>query len=372
VERHAGEVTRSISAVPTSVAAVVGGFARGPRNDPRRVRSAAEFDQEYGGLHAGSIASYAIHQFFLNGGQDAWIVRAAPGGRALIDAFPALDAVDVVNVLCIPDTDQLADADAAAVYVAATAYAVKRRAMYLLDAPNLTAVRHSVPAIHGWLQTNTSLRHSNVAMYFPRPLVADPLSSFQPRPLPPSGTIAGLFARVDGKRGVWKAPAGTDAVLRGVHRLERQLTEAENRAVNTIGLNALRTFEGPGHVCWGARTLVGADAVASEWKFIPVRRLALQLEASLERGLAWVAAERNDEALWSEIRRVVAAFLQLFFIQGAFQGRKPEDGYFVKCDRSTMTQADIDNGTVNVVIGFAPLKPAEFVVLRIGPFISAR
>jgi phage tail sheath protein FI len=198
--------------------------------------------------------------------------------------------------------------------------------------------------------------------------VADPLSGFQPRVIPPSGTIAGLYARVDGRRGVWKAPAGMDAVLRGVQRLERQLTEAENRAVNTIGLNALRTFAGAGHVCWGARTLVGADAIASEWKYIPVRRLALLLEESIERGLAWVVFEPNAEPLWSEIRRVVGAFLQLLFIQGAFQGRKPEEGYFIKCDRSTMTQAEIDNGTLNVVVGFAPLKPAEFVVIKISRF----
>ena len=359
-------MTRSISAVPTSIAAFIGAFARGPRNDPRRVRSAAEFDQEYGGLHADSIAAYAVHQFFLNGGQDAWIVRSAPGAAALTDTLPSLDGVDVVNLLCLPDTDRLADADATTVATHAIAYAAKRRAMYLLDTPNVTAVRNSVSAIHAWLQAAAPLRHPNVAVYFPRPVIADPLSAFQPKPIPPSGTIAGLYARVDGRRGVWKAPAGMDAVLREVQRLECLLTEAENRAVNTIGLNALRTFEKTRHVCWGARTLVGADAIASEWKFIPVRRLALLIEESITRGLQFAVDERNDEPLWAEVRRLAGAFLQLLFIQGAFQGRKPEEGYFVKCDRSTMTQDDINNGTLNVVVGFAPLKPAEFIVLKIG------
>lgn len=357
-----------ISPVPTSIAAFVGTFARGPLHQPSRIRSAAEFEQEYGGVHAGSVASYAVPQFFLNGGQEAWLVRAGSGSQSLIDSLPALDSIEVVSVLCIPETDQLADADAAVVSAAAIACAARRRAMYLLDPPNLSSVRNSVPAINAWLHVNGALRHPNVALYFPRPFVADPLSGFQPRPIPASGAISGLYARTDGKRGVWKAPAGMDAVLRGVQGLERKLTEAENRAVNSIGLNALRTFEGAGHVCWGARTLVGADTIASEWKFVPVRRLALMLEESIERGLQFAASQRNDEPLWAEIRRLVGAFLHVLFIQGAFQGRTPAEGYFVKCDRTTMTQDDIDNGRVNVLVGFAPLKPAEFVIIKIGQF----
>ena len=118
-------------------------------------------------------------------------------------------------------------------------------------------------------------------------------------------------------------------------------------------------------MCWGARTLNGADVEASEWKYIPVRRFALFLEESLYRGTKWVVFEPNDEPLWSQIRLNVGAFMQSLFRQGAFQGLTPKDAYFVKCDGETTTQNDINNGIVNIVVGFAPLKPAEFVIIQI-------
>jgi uncharacterized protein len=207
--------------------------------------------------------------------------------------------------------------------------------------------------------------HKNAAAYFPRLKLADPLRESRLRGFAPSGVIAGLFARMDATRGVWKAPAGVDATLSGVQELAYAMTDAENGVLNPLGLNCLRIFPIYGPVSWGARTLVGADAQASEWKYVPVRRLALFLEESLFRGTKWVVFEPNDEPLWAQIRLNIGAFMQNLFRQGAFQGTSPREAYFVKCDKETTTQADRNLGIVNIEVGFAPLKPAEFVVITI-------
>jgi phage tail sheath protein FI len=177
--------------------------------------------------------------------------------------------------------------------------------------------------------------------------------------------VAGIFARTDANRGVWKAPAGQDATLTGVVQLSVPLTDPENGELNPLGVNCLRSFAVIGPVVWGSRTLKGADQLASEWKYIPVRRTALFLEESLYRGTKWVVFEPNDAPLWAQIRLNVGAFMQNLFRQGAFQGTTAKEAYFVKCDSETTTQNDIDQGIVNIVVGFAPLKPAEFVVIQI-------
>jgi phage tail sheath protein FI len=176
--------------------------------------------------------------------------------------------------------------------------------------------------------------------------------------------MAGVYARTDATRGVWKAPAGTDAALRNA-RLAVTLSDPENGSLNPLGINVLRNFPIFGNVSWGARTLQGADQQASEWKYIPVRRTALFIEESLFQGLKWVVFEPNDEPLWAQIRLNVGAFMHSLFRQSAFQGTTPSEAYFVKCDKETTTQADIDRGVVNILVGFAPLKPAEFVVIKI-------
>ena len=195
--------------------------------------------------------------------------------------------------------------------------------------------------------------------------IADQLNGFRLRKVAPSGTVAGLWARTDGARGVWKAPAGTEATLTGVQQLEYKLTDPENGVLNPLAINCLRTFPIYGPVCWGARTLNGADQMADEYKYIPVRRLALYIEESLYRGTQWVVFEPNDTPLWAQIRLKVGAFMQTLFRQGAFQGSTPQDAYFVLCDATTNPQASINLGIVNIVVGFAPLKPAEFVVITI-------
>jgi phage tail sheath protein FI len=181
----------------------------------------------------------------------------------------------------------------------------------------------------------------------------------------PGGAVAGVYARTDVQRGVWKAPAGLDASLSGVPELSVKLTDAENGRLNPLGLNCLRTFPGSGRVVWGARTMLGSDQSFSDWKYVPVRRLALFLEESLYRGTKWVVFEPNDEPLWAQIRLNVGAFMHNLFRQGAFQGKSPQEAYFVKCDKNTTIQNDVNLGIVNVHVGFAPLKPAEFVILKI-------
>jgi phage tail sheath protein FI len=177
--------------------------------------------------------------------------------------------------------------------------------------------------------------------------------------------VAGVLARTDATRGVWKAPAGLDAGVNGVSELKAKLTDGENGILNPLGVNCLRTFPNAGTVVWGARTLQGADSLASEWKYVPVRRTALFLEESLFRGTQWVVFEPNDAPLWAQIRLNVGAFMNNLFRQGAFAGTTPREAFFVKCDAETTTQDDVNLGIVNIVVGFAPLKPAEFVVIRL-------
>ena len=205
----------------------------------------------------------------------------------------------------------------------------------------------------------------NAALFFPRVIQSDPKRDGQLDTFVPCGIIAGVMARTDATRGVWKAPAGLDAALNGIVGLEVNLNDGENGMLNPLGINCLRFFPVSGRVIWGARTLRGADQLADEYKYIPVRRTALYIEESLYRGLQWVVFEPNDEPLWAQIRLNVGAFMHNLFRQGAFQGQTPKDAYFVKCDKETTTQNDINLGIVNIVVGFAPLKPAEFVVIKL-------
>jgi hypothetical protein len=212
---------------------------------------------------------------------------------------------------------------------------------------------------------NSYLTDKNAAVFFPRITRPDPFHGGQPAEFGAGGAVAGVCARTDAQRGVWKAPAGLEATIVGAPQLSVPLTDAEVGLLNPLGINCLRALPGVGRVVWGARTRQGADRLTSEWKYIPVRRMALFLEESLYRGTQWVVFEPNDEPLWSQIRLNVGAFMQTLFRQGAFQGKTPQEAYLVKCDSETTTQDDVNLGVVNILVGFAPLKPAEFVVLKI-------
>jgi phage tail sheath protein FI len=276
----------------------------------------------------------------------------------------ALEDVDLFNILCIPciaaDGFPLGQADA--VLAVAETYCEQRRAFLLVDTP-FGFLRPI--AIQNWLSTRGNLRHRNAGLFYPRVRVPDPLDEFRLRSFGPSGTMAGLMARIDANRGVWKASAGTEATLTNVQELEYVLSDAENGTLNPLAINSLRQFPIYGRVSWGARTLVGSDQGAPDWRYIPVRRLALYLEESLYRGTKWVVFEPNDEPLWAQIRLNIGAFMHDLFRQGAFQGSTPSQAYLVQCDQTTTTQNDINNGIVNIIVGFAPLKPAEFVIIHI-------
>lgn len=302
------------------------------------------------------------------GGNDG-LAPVAAQYTATDGGIAALDHADVVSLVVIPPhTDPGAGVPVTeggvdtTVVDAAIAWAEDNRALVLLDPdPAWDEVTDVTTADTGGnLPVST-----NAAMYFPRIRQPDPLRDLQVTTFPPSGAIAGIMARTDAARGVWKAPAGLDATVRGISALEVPLTDHDIGTLNPLGVNCLRLAPGAGHVVWGARTRVGADRLASEWKYVPVRRTALFLEESLFRGLQWVVFEPNDEPLWSQIRLNVGGFLDGLFRQGAFAGTTPRDAYFVKCDADTTTPDDVNRGVVNIVVGFAPLKPAEFVVISL-------
>lgn len=265
------------------------------------------------------------------------------------------DKVDLFNLISVPGMT------AGAGVQKLQKCAADKRAFFLADCP----VDSTVSTADDDLVACIGSAPSHAAFYFPWIKAADPLQQVGERYFPPSGFVAGIMARTDASRGVWKAPAGTDAVINGAIELKIRLSDSENGALNPKGVNCLRTMPVYGNIVWGARTIDGDNDRASEWKYVPVRRMALFLEESLFRGTQWVVFEPNDEPLWSQIRLNVGAFMQSLFRQGAFQGTTPREAYFVKCDRTTTTQDDINKGIVNIHVGFAPLKPAEFVVLRI-------
>ncbi len=287
------------------------------------------------------------------------------GNRATRTGFYALDDVRSFNMLAIPEASELGSvANLAAVMSAAATYCTEKRAMLFIDPPEDT---DTIEEAEAWLGevADAGLRMPNLVAYYPLVHLPDPGSENRPRPFAPSGTMAGVWARTDRQVGVWKAPAGIAARLTNVVALDHVMTDQENGIINPLGMNALRNFDIPGNVSWGARTLVGADLLASDWKYVPVRRMALFIESSLYDGLQWAVFQPNDVPLWNEMRSAVTSFMQGLFRQGAFQGSSPRDAYIVKCDGETTTQSDINAGIVNLFLGFAPLRPAEFVVVSI-------
>jgi phage tail sheath protein FI len=309
---------------------------------------------------------------FNNDGDDGAVLGDGQitGDRDARTGIFALEAADLFNLLVIPPLDRATDL-ADATWAAAASYCQERRAMLVIDPPASWTANPATAIATAEAGVNT-LRTAvgtddarNAVAYFPRLRMPDPLSENRLADFAPGGAVAGIIARTDARRGVWKAPAGQEASFSGVPGFTYTMTDAQNGVLNPVALNSLRTFPVTGNVVWGARTLAGADLLASEWKYLPVRRLALFLEESLYRGTQWVVFEPNDEPLWAQIRLNVGAFMNNLFRQGAFQGRSPKEAYLVKCDRETTTQNDIDLGIVNIVVGFAPLKPAEFVILKI-------
>jgi len=276
------------------------------------------------------------------------------------DAFEVIrKEVDLFNLLVLPADVEYSTQMKTYLYAQASIFCQERRAFLLMDAP--AEWQDVQTATNGISSLRIGLVKDHSAIFYPRVFVnKDGLKV----PVGASGAIAGLMGRIDSSRGVWKAPAGIEADLRGIIGLEKKVSDQENGVLNQRAINTLRVFPS-GIVNWGARTMDGDDDLGSEWKYIPVRRLALYIEESLYRSTQWVVFEPNDELLWAQIRLNVGSFMQNLFRQGAFQGKTPREAYLVKCDKETTTQNDIDLGIVNILVGFAPLKPAEFVFIQI-------
>ncbi len=488
VEERPSEV-RTITGVRTSITAFIGRALRGPINEPVEIFGFADFVRVFGGLSKECDMSYAVYQYFLNGGTEATVTRVHRNATAAIferddsdlqltavnpgswgknlsitvnhdvdeslanadtlfnlsikdiktgteetfrnlsvdpansryiakvleekselvqvvgktpstrppeddtrnprfvctidsgsDGDPvttdeiigdaasktgiySLEKADIFNLLCIPTFHPNDDTNSRILaYQEALIYCQKRRAILLVDPPKEWINKEK--AREG-METLNLEPSENAALYFPRIIAPDPNESYEPREFVPCGAVAGVIARTDATRGVWKIPAGPEATLRGVPDLALRFSDEDNGFLNPLAVNCLRILPALGTVIWGARTMKGTDRISSQWKYLPVRRMALHIEESLYRGTQWVEFEPNDEPLWSQIRLTVGAFMHNLFRQGAFQGTDPKKAYFVKCDGETTTQYDVDRGVVNIVIGFAPLKPAEFVILKI-------
>ncbi|MBM4318924.1 MAG: phage tail sheath family protein [Deltaproteobacteria bacterium] len=291
----------------------------------------------------------------------SWTTFSANDYVQVFEQDSSLDKVDVFNLLVLPGvTDAL-------VWANALAFCEKKRAFLIMDPPANSSADGAglgLPLIEN--QIGSVPKSTNGAFYFPYLRSLDPLDGKE-LALPPSGFVAGIYARTDNNRGVWKAPAGLETVVNGTTGVveEGRMTDMRHGVLNPKGINCLRGFSGIGTVVFGARTLVTENRSLQQWRYVPVRRMALFIEQTLLANLGWVVFEPNDEPLWTAIRTSIEGFMLSLFRQGAFQGGKPSEAFLVKCDSSTTTQDDIDNGKVNIVVGFRPLKPAEFVIIKI-------
>jgi len=302
----------------------------------------------------------------LQGGADGGPIddQDVIGSEAGKTGIYALEKADLINILCIPPLSRNGETSSV-IYEAAAAYCAKRRALLIVDpSRDANTVEEGEQFVSSEIFTAIGPNKKNAAVFFPWIKAADPAKENRLQDFAPCGAVAGIMARTDISRGVWKSPAGIEAALVGVSGFSFNMTDQENGRLNILGINCLRNFRGVGNVVWGSRTLDGGDKLASEWKYLAVRRFTLFLEESLYRGTQWVVFEPNDAPLWAQIRLNVGAFMQNLFRQGAFQGRSPREAYIVRCGSDTTNQNDIDRGIVNIEVGFAPLKPAEFVVIK--------
>jgi phage tail sheath protein FI len=373
---------KPIEGVNTNTAGMVGVAKKGPLNKPTLITSFSEYQRIFGGYLDKSYGDYlylphAIEGFFLNGGRRVYITRvpveetAFPAGRKKISernrvklvsdeaiigkdseepsertGLCSLKNIDDIGIIAVPNgtTPKIQNA--------------------MIEHCELLKDRFAVlDPIQGSdlneIQKQRSLYDSKyVALYYPWIHIRSPVSG-KTMSAPPSGHVCGIYARCDTERGVHKAPA--NEVVIGAVGLAKKISKNQQGILNPIGINCLREFSGRGIRVWGART-VSSDPT---WKYVNVRRLLLYLEESIEKGIQWFVFEPNDQRLWASVKQAVTQFLMRVWKDGALMGTSPEEAFFVKCDRTTMTQNDIDNGRLIVLIGVAPLKPAEFTIFRV-------
>lgn len=372
---EAGTGAPPLRPAPSAVTAFLGLAADGPVHQPVVVQSEAGFEQVFGPDFAGGTLPLAVRQYFANGGQQAVVVRlpanvhaasawvpTLPDARRRREGVFALDPV-AFNLLCMPPPSPERDFSLAG-WARAANYCRQRGAVLLLDAP--AAWQDTATALRGMQALRTAVgpaAASHVAVYHPRLRVPTP--DGQSQPVAPCGAVAGVIARTDAQHGIWTAPAGPEAVLNGALAPSQLLNDASQALLNAAGLNLLRVFSAPSPVIWGARTLAGADGWASDWKYLPVRRLSLHVSRTVIDGTGWVAFEPQGEPLWARLRATVDDFLASLWRLGALMGDTQSQAWMVRCDRSTHSAHDLASGRVRLLIGLAPLRPAEFVVLRL-------
>lgn len=368
---------RPIEAVGTTTAAFIGEAPRTNAHpgEPVAVVNWGQFRDIFVGDGAASTPlSHALAGYFLNGGSRAYVVNTSRAG--LSDALAALTGYDDISMVAAPGWTDAATYDALLTHCEGltTCFAILDGPATCTDIAALTRVGSAKATSPGGAGDGpdkdkpaaTTLRPRESArgygaVYVPHLMVRDPLEPAKIVAVAPSGHLAGIYARTDVERGVFKAPA--NVAVRGALGLTQRLNDAEQGVLNPAGVNVIRFMTGRGVLVWGARTLTVSDP---EWRYVPVRRLFIMMEASIRRGTQWVVFEPNDERLWKSIRRDVSAFLMLLWRQGALQGTTPEEAFFVRCDAETNPPEVIDAGRVVIEIGVAPVKPAEFVIFRIG------
>ena len=367
--------TGVVVGVPTSVTAFVGRFLDGPTGVATQITSYAQMVTTFGGVDPQIPVTWAVRDFFTNGGTDAVIVRLGPDSGLQpadyddpVTGYAAALRVQPFQLLCIPpDTFEMDEVAMATLYQGAAELCSRNQAFLIAEPPpswSTLAASGTVDQIPGAARPYGIVTPfaQFAAVYFPPFLSTDPTD---PTPRPVSGAIAGLYARTDAQVGVWKAPAGVDAGIEGAGDVAIKLGDADRGILNSVGINAIASFPQVGVVVWGARTLDGLDALGSDYKYVQVRRLTNYIETSIRVGTQWAVFEPNDAKLWSTLQLSVATFLEGLWQQGGLQGTSASNAYFVTCDASTTTPTDVQQGIVNIVVGFAPLYPAEFIVLYI-------
>jgi phage tail sheath protein FI len=344
-----------IAGVSTGTAGFVGIAATGPLNKPEPVTGMTQFLQLFGNYLPDAYLAYSVKGFFENGGTRCFVVRVAGDKESIERGLAALAEIDEISILCLPDIMTLpSQDDMQTVQAALVAHCESLRYRFaVLDSIQgfgVTAIRH-------WKQDNFD--SSYAALYYPWINVPDPLGTT--RLLPPSGHIAGIFARSDSERGVHHAPANEE--VRGADGLELAVTENQQNMLIAAGINCIRSFPGRGILVWGART-ASSDPL---WRYVNVRRLFIFLEQSIDRGTQYAVFEPNEKPLWNRLKTSVSNFLTTVWRSGALAGTKPQEAFFVRVGLGeTMTQNDLDQGRVIILVGVALLWPAEFVIIRIG------
>jgi uncharacterized protein len=357
----------AITPVTTSTACFIGRTIRGPAYDPQRCVCFEDFDRIFGSDMQVSDMSQAVRLFFLNGGIACWVTRIKnkEGFSQIQDyneAFTAIDRkVDLFNLMILPKEGGAHAAPVETFYGIASIFCQKKRAFLIMDPPAFWMTsQDAMDPETGINSLRKGIIKDMSAIYFPRLLTTN-LDGSQSQ-TGPAGAIAGMMARIDNSQGVWRSPAGREADIRGISGLTYQINDQDIELLNAAGINSIRMFP---VISWDARTNDGDDALGSQWKFISVRRTVLFIEESLRQGLEWVIFEPNNESLWTKIRLGVESFMHHLFLEGAFQGPETDEAFFVKCDGDTTSQNDINNGIVNIQVGFAPLSPAEFIIISI-------